>query len=118
MRIGGIVEVKIDGALYKAKGEFTYNLGVNKKEAVVGSDGVHGYKEMPKAPFIEGAITDQVDLDVKALQKASNATCTLSLANGKIIVLKDAWYADDGDVSSEEGEIGFRMEGMSAEEIR
>lgn len=118
MRVGGIIEIKIDGTLYKAKGEFTYNLGVAMKEAVVGADAVHGYKETPKAPFIEGAITDQVDLDVKALQKTSSATCTLSLANGKVVVLKDAWYASEGDISSEEGEIAFKMEGMSAEEIR
>ena len=40
-RVGGILEVKIDGTLFSAKGEFTYNLGTPKREAVVGADSVH-----------------------------------------------------------------------------
>lgn len=118
MRVGGIIEIKVDGVLYAAKGEFTYNLGANKREAVLGADVVHGYKETVQAPRIEGAITDRGDLDVKTILTLKDATSTLSLANGKIVVLKDAWYAGDGDISTEEGEIEMKLEGLSAEEIR
>lgn len=118
MRVGGIIEIKVDGTLYAAKGAFTYNLGVAKREAVLGADTIHGYSEKPQEPMIEGAITDQGDLDVKKVMSIKDATATLSLANGKIIVLKDAWYSGDGNIGTEEGEIEFRLSGMSAEEVR
>lgn len=118
MRVGGIIEVKADGVLYAAKGSFTYNLGVNKREAVLGADVVHGYKESVQAPMLEGAITDSGDLDVKTVLSLKNATVTLSLANGKVISFKEAWYAGDGNVTTEEGEIQFKIEAMRAEEIR
>lgn len=117
-RIGGLIRFKIDGISQFAKGGFTYNLGIPKKEMVKGSDQVHGYKEEPQIPFIEGSITDRGSLDLPALQNAVNVTCVLELANGKIISLKDAVYASEGNVTTDEGEIELRMEGVSAEEIR
>lgn len=118
MRVGGIIFVKVDGQQFRAKGEFEYNLGIGKKEAVVGSDGVHGYKEDPQVGFIQGAITDESTLDVKALQSISDATVTLELGNGKVIVLKNAWYAEEGTIKTGEGEIPVRFEGLDADEIR
>lgn len=117
-RVGGIIEVKANGSLYAAKGAFTYNLGVNKREEVVGADTVHGYKEMVQAPKLEGAITDRGDMDVKTLLNLKDATVTLSLANGKVIVFKDGWYSGDGNITTEEGEIEFKITAMRAEEIR
>jgi hypothetical protein len=116
--IAGLLELKVNGEIQNAKGNFTYNLGKMKKEAIVGADRVHGYKGTPQVPFIEGEITDRSDLNVEALVSIDNATITLSLANGKVIVLKDAWYAADGDVGTEEANIQLRFEGMSAEEVR
>lgn len=116
-RIGGIIFLQINGELKQAKGAFSYSLGVPKKEMVVGADGVHGYKEMPQVPYIEGAITDSSDLDLEALQKVKDATVTIQLANDKTIVLERAVYASEGAVGTEEGEIEARFEGMSAREI-
>jgi hypothetical protein len=118
MRIGGMIEVKADGELYSAKGNFTVNLGRPKRDAVVGSDRVHGYKEMPQAPSLEGAITDNEDLSLDTLLNLKDATVTVRLANGKIIVFKDAFYSGDGNMTTEEGEIEFKVSAMSAEEIR
>ena len=73
-RIGGILELKIDGNQYLAKGAFTYNLGKGKKEMVVGSDGVHGYKELPQVPFIEGAITDTDEISISDLRLLKDVT--------------------------------------------
>lgn len=47
-RIGGVISLKVDGDMYFAKGNFTYNIGIPRKEGVVGSDRVHGYKETPQ----------------------------------------------------------------------
>lgn len=118
VRVGGILFLKANGTLYRAKGAFTYNLGKAKREAVVGADTTHGFKEVPQTPFIEGACTDSSEFNLANLLELRDATVTLEIANGKIIVLQSAWYAGDGNVTSEEGEITVRFEGLTAEEVR
>lgn len=116
--IAGLLELKVNGEIQNAKGSFTYNLGKLKREAIVGHDRVHGYKGLPQVPYIEGEITDRSDLNVESFLDTDDATITLSLANGKVIVLKEAWYAADGEIGTEEANIQVRFEGMSAEEVR
>lgn len=116
-RIGGILFLKVNGNQYQAKGAFTYNLGVPKKEMIVGSDGVHGYKEMPQVAYIEGAITDSPDISITELRDLRDATVTLELANGKVISIESAIEASDGEVTSEEGEAQVRFEGLKGTEI-
>lgn len=116
-RVGGLIAIKVDSDLYRAKGAFTYNLGDPVREGVVGHDVVHGYKELPQIPFVEGEVTDSPDIDLRALHTISSATITLELANGKTIVLRDAWFAGEGGGNTEEGALTVRFEGMSADEV-
>lgn len=116
-RLAGVHTLQVDGVTLNVVGNWTYNLGVEEKEALVGPDGVHGYKAMPRVPFIEGEIRDRSDLDVKALASTTNATVTLALANGKVIVLRGAWAAGEWTANTEEANLPARFEGLSAEEI-
>ena len=115
-RHAGVLYFKVDGRQYDARGNFTYSLGPPKREAIVGPSGVYGYKEMPQAPYIEGEVVDARALDVAALQSVTEATVTIELANGKTVVLRDAWYAADGTVGTEDANVQIRFEGKSAEE--
>lgn len=117
-RRGGTISLDQDGVLQEPKGNFSYNLGHPIKEPIIGADGVHGYKETPQAAYIEGEITDRGDLDVEALVKATDKTITLSLANGKVIVLREAWFSAEGNVQTEEGNIQVKFTSkFPAEEI-
>lgn len=116
-RRSGKLSLQVNGTVYDAVGEFTYNLGQPKREGLVGPDKVHGYKELPQIPMIEGEIRDAQDLDVAQFLNLTNATITLELANGKTVMLREAWYAGDGNVGSEEANIEMKFEGISAEEI-
>lgn len=116
-RIGGTIFFKVEGESFSAKGSFTYNIGVSKKEMVVGSDSVHGFKELPQVAFIEGAITDNDELDLQTLQEFRDVTVTLELANGKVIVIEEAVYAADGSVTTEEGEIEVIFQGVRGREV-
>lgn len=118
LRRGGIIYLKIDGAIYSAKGSYTYNIGTPKRDAIVGATAIDGYKEVPQIPFIEGEITDNPNVDLQALTTAENATVTLELANGKVIMLREAWYASEGTGNTDEGNIGVRFEAISGEEIK
>lgn len=117
-RIGGVIRIKADGVQYNAKGEFSYRVNPVKREMVVGADNVHGFKEDPQVPYIEGAITDRSSISLEEIQAIVDATITLDLANGKVIVLREACYASEGVVSTGEGEIEARFEGIEGEEIR
>lgn len=116
-RKGGIIQVQTGGVIQDAKGNFTYNLGAPLRSAIVGTDAVHGYMEKPQVAFIEGELTDRGDLDLRALVTAKDITVTLTLANGKVVTLRDAWFAAEGTGNSEEGNIGVRWEGKSADEV-
>ena len=109
-RRAGRIFFKVNGAPYDAKGSYSYNLGQDKNEAIIGSDGVHGFKSTPQVAFIEGVITDSRDVDLAALAQLEDETVTLELANGKTVVLPEAWYAGEGTGSTEEGEIPVRFE--------
>jgi hypothetical protein len=115
-RRGGIIFVQSNGEVLDAKGNWTYNLGNPKRDTIIGADRVHGYKEVPQVPFIEGEITDRGTLNLDTLTKLLDATITLELANGKVIVLRQAWFAGDGTGNTEEGNIQMRFEGLSCEE--
>lgn len=115
---GGRLYLKVDGALQEAKGEFTYGIGNDKRTSIIGSSSVHGYTLEVQAPFIEGAITDSSTLSLSTLTSIDEATITLELQNGKTIVLRDAWYAGEGSVKTNEGEIAVRFEAKQGEEIK
>lgn len=115
-RRGGTIQLQANGVLYDAKGNFTFNLGRPKREAIIGADRVHGFKETQQVGFIEGEITDRGDLTVKTLLDLKNATVTLLLANGKTIAARNAYYAGDGTGNTDEGNMDFRVEG-EVEEI-
>jgi hypothetical protein len=100
-----------------AVGNFTYNLGRAKREALVGADKVHGYKEMPQPAFIEGEIRDRRTLDLKRILDMTDATVFLRFAHGKGVVLRNAWFAGEGTGNSEEANFPVRFEGLSAEEV-
>lgn len=119
-RKGGICIFKIDGTQYQAKGNFSYGLGEPTREGMAGADGVHGYKETPTVPFVEGEITDGQSVSLTDLARMTEQTVTLQLANGKVIALRQAWSCNPDGMKgeTEDGKVAVRFEGISAEEIR
>lgn len=115
-RRAGLIQIQIDGEIMEAAGDFSYNLGAPKREALVGSDRVHGFKETPQAAFIEGDIRDRKTLDLSKVVNMDNATVYLSLANGKAITLRNAWFAGDGTATTDDAKMPVRFEGLSADE--
>src|SRR5688572_24961681 len=105
-RIAGLLSLQINGEVQLCEGDFSFNPGTPKREAMVGSDGVHGYREVPQVAFIEGNIRDRRTLDLINLTKVEDATVTLQAYNGaKVYSLRHAWWAGDGTVNVREGTI-------------
>ena len=116
-RRAGLIQVQINGEIQDAKGNWSYNLGRPMREAIIGADRVHGFKETPQVAFIEGEITDRGSLDLASLVGLQDTTVTLTMQTGKMFVLTEAWFAGDGAASTEEAAIAVRFEGFSGEEI-
>lgn len=114
--IGGKVFVTANGRRVAVKGNVDWNMGRDKREAIVGADGVHGVKAMPQVPFIEFATSDRSDLDLGWLQNLTDATVVLQRPNGKSVVFSNAFYAGEGTIKTEEGEVACRFEAMQATE--
>lgn len=117
-RRAGTLTIQHNGQVMDAVGNFSYNLGQNIKTGLVGPDRVHGFKSLPQVPFIEGEIRDASDLDLESLVNLEDATLTLVLANGKKIMLTEAWYAAEGTGQTEEANIQYKFEGMDCQEIK
>lgn len=116
-RVGGILDLTVNGINYAIKGDWTFNLGKDMREAVPGTTEIIGFKAAPQVPFIEGAITNQYDLKLEDLLDLTDATVALQIGNGKTYVWREAWFAGEGNVTTEEGEIAARFEAISAEEL-
>jgi len=117
-RRAGRIFFKVDGQMHDAKGSFTYNLGQPKRDAIVGTDAVHGFSEKVQIPFIEGEVTDRTDLDLETFLNLTDVNVTLELANGKTIILHEAWFAGEGSGQTDEANIQVRFEGLQSEESK
>ena len=115
--IGGRLKVKVNGDLVYVKGSFTYNLGRDKRDPIVGHDGVHGMKSLPQAPYFEGPVTFHSEMSLTDFLDLTDVTATLELNNGKTLAFYKATQTGDGQGTSEENEINCRFDALSAEEI-
>ena len=63
-RIAGVVLLKIDGKQYSLKGNLIVSIDDIERKGEAGQDGVHGYIETPRVPFISGDISDSAGVTV------------------------------------------------------
>jgi hypothetical protein len=117
-RIAGVAFVKFDGRQLPIRGNWKVGFNKLKREGIAGQDRVHGYKEMPDVPFIEGDVSTTEDVSLPVLLSITDATVTIEIANGKAYVLRNAWTANGYEIETEEGKLGVRFEGMEIDEIR
>jgi hypothetical protein len=116
-RIAGLAYLKVDGAQYALRGNLSVSPVRTVRTGVAGQDGVHGYTEAPTVPYIEGDVSDLGGLSLERLHAVADATVTAELANGKVYLLRQAWFAGEMVLNTVEGSMPVRFEGMSCEEI-
>ncbi|WP_394650912.1 phage tail tube protein [uncultured Acinetobacter sp.] len=112
-RVSGIANISVDGVTYLLSGELTYSPADVERKSLIGQDQVHGYSEMPRAPFISGTLRDSNGLTVKDFNAMSDATIHLELANGKNVTGRNMWTVDAQEVKTQEGTFEVRFEGMT-----
>lgn len=114
-RVGGVCYVRVGGAQYSLGGTLTVSLDPVEREGVTGLDGVHGYIEKPRVPFIEGEFTTTAELPIEAMQGQTDVTVTAELANGRVAVLRNAWTSAARDIQAADGKVTIKWEGIKGE---
>lgn len=108
-RIAGIIALSVDGVTQRTEGEFTYNLGTPLREALVGNQGLDGYKETPQAAFIKGNVRVTKGFDLRAFMEKTGVDAQLTLSTGEVIVFTDGFVAGEGTGSTDTATIAFEF---------
>ena len=117
-RLAGVAYIRVDGAQYALRGNLTVSIDMEEREGVPGQDGIHGFIERPRVPFIEADLSDLGGLSLRALQRMVNTTVQAELANGKKYLLRNAWTSTARELNTADGQVTVRWEGMAGEELR
>ena len=116
-RIGGTAYLKADGEQFALRGDLVISIDPTERTGFAGLDGVHGYSEAPRVPFIEGSFSDIGNLSLTRLQRMRDVTVTAEVLSGKTYLLRNAWTGPARELNGAEGSVTVRWEGMSGEEI-
>lgn len=110
-RIAGTASVTIDGQSFTIVGEGTYRLSAEHRETLKGQSGIEGYSAMPMEGKISWKGRDGSNVDIDALNNATNATVVLTPANGKSIIARNAWRSGDPiEVNTEDGSFSIEFD--------
>lgn len=117
--IAGRLEITLNGKRVMVAGKFTVKLDVDKNEPLVGPDGLHGMKAMPRAGQIIGVARDHKKLGLKTTIGAmKNATIVALPANGKKYLCESCTYSGDLDLDLEEATFPFEATAETITEIK
>lgn len=116
-RIAGVAFLRVDGRQYALRGNLTVSIDGQEREGIAGQDGVHGYIERPRVPFIEGDFSDIAGLSLSEFANQRNVTVQADLANGKRYLLRNAWTSTARELNTADGQVTVRWEGMAGEEL-
>lgn len=111
-RLAGLCYLTIDGQSYMLEGAAKYSVAPVKRETLGGQDHIHGFKEMPLAPFMSFTMRNAQGLSVAQLNSLTNSTVVFQLANGKMVVGANMWTVDAQEVDTEDGKIEVKFEGV------
>lgn len=117
-RIAGIGSLTVDGRQLAVRANMVIQPDPVERTGIAGQDRVHGYSEMPRVPSIEADCSLQPDLAIEDLAAYTNASVVAALADGRIFVLREAWYRMGSEVNSQEGQFRVRFEGNSCTEVQ
>ncbi len=117
--IAGIGTLTIDGVQMALRANMTVSPDMVEREGIAGQDRVHGYRELPRVPFIEAELSLQQVQAVTdlAAQIVGDSTVVALLADGRTFQLNQSWYRGATEIATQEGQYRARFEGMSCYEI-
>jgi len=115
-RIAGIATLTVDGTQMSLRGNFTVSPSVVERTMLAGQDGIHGYQELPRVPYIEGDISTVPGLSLTALDGQTDVTVVAQLANGYNYQLTNGTCKAGLENNTRDGQVRVRWEGLACTE--
>src|SRR3954469_18737266 len=103
-RIAGIAFLTVDGNQLALRGNFTVSPSAFERTMIAGQDGVHGYQELPRVPYIEGDISLMPEVNLEDLEAQTDVTVVAQLANKKQYTLVGATCKAALEANSRDGQ--------------
>src|SRR3954447_12217939 len=116
-RFAGTAFVMVDGDQLPLRGNFTVSPSSFERTMIAGQDGVHGFQELPRVPYIDGDISLLPNVNLEDLEAQTDVTVVAQLANGKQYTLAFATCKSALEANSRDGQARVRWEGLWCEEI-
>jgi hypothetical protein len=112
--IAGIATLQVTpGDQIALRGNFTVSHSMIERTMLAGQDGIHGYQELPRVPWIEGDISTIPTYDVRQLDGMVDVTVHAALANGWNFTLNQAICKAGLEQNTRDGQMRVRWEGIS-----
>lgn len=116
-RFAGIAFLMVDGNQLPLRGNFTVSPAIVERTMIAGQDGVHGFQELPRVPYIEGDISLLPGINLEDLEVQTDVTVVAQLANGKQYTLQGGTCRAGFEANTRDGQTRVRWEGITCQEI-
>jgi hypothetical protein len=112
-RIAGVANWTVGNTHMSLRGNFTVSHSVLERTMLAGQDGIHGYQELPRVPYIEGDVSTVPEFDVTSLDHYTDTTVVAELANGWNFQLSGASCKAGLEQNTRDGQMRVRFEGLA-----
>jgi hypothetical protein len=116
-RIAGTAFVTVNGEQIALRGNLTVSPSAVERTMLAGQDGVHGYQELPRVPYVEGDFSTMPGLLVEDIDNQVNETVVVLAANGTIFSFTEAVCKAATEPNLRDGQMRIRWECVTCEEI-
>jgi hypothetical protein len=116
-RIAGIAFLTVAGTQLALRGNFTVSPSPVERTMLAGQDGVHGYQELPRVPYIEGDLSTMPGFYLEDLIAEVNVTVVAQLANNMQYTLTGGTCKGGFENNTRDGQVRVRWEGVTCQEV-
>src|SRR6516164_4103229 len=108
VRFAGIAFLSVDGQQYALRGNLTVSPSPVERTMIAGQDGVHGYQELPRVPYIEGDFSTLPTFSLEDILNQTDVTVIAQCANQFEYVLQNAVIKGGFEVNTRDGQTRIR----------
>jgi hypothetical protein len=116
-RIAGIAFLTVNDEQVLVRGNFVVSPSVVERTMIAGQDGIHGFQELPRVPYIECDMSTPRNYYLENLLEQTNSTIIAQLANGMQYTLTQAVCKGGFENNTRDGQVRVRWEGVTCEEV-
>jgi hypothetical protein len=116
-RFAGIAFLMVDGNQIALRGNLTVSPSPVERTMIAGQDGVHGFQELPRVPYIECDFSALPGVSLEAIIAQTDVTVVAQCPNQVEYTLQNATCKGGFDLNVRDGQFRCRWEGLVCHEI-